>query len=77
MLAQGHADSFARLETEATRKLIEELKALTFVDTALAVKIADILPQYPEEVRHLFSKERVLLDEALLTRLLEIVAQHR
>jgi DNA-directed RNA polymerase subunit F len=77
MLAQGHAETFARLEPEATRKLIEELKTLPFVDTALAIKIADILPQYPEEVRLLFSKERVLLDETQLARLLEVVAQHR
>jgi len=77
MLAQGHAEMFARLEPPATQKLIEALRALPFVDTALAVKIADVLPQYPEEVRLLFSKERVLLDEAQLTKLLEIVAQHR
>jgi DNA-directed RNA polymerase subunit F len=41
------------------------------------VKIADILPQYPEEIRLLFSKERVALDEEQVTRILEIVAQHR
>lgn len=77
LLAQGHAETFARLTEEATKKLIAELRTLPFVDAAMAVKIADVLPQYPEEVRLLFSKERVLLDEAQLTRLLEIVAQHR
>jgi len=41
------------------------------------VKIADILPQYPEEVRLLFAKERVVLEEEQLTRLLELVAQYR
>jgi DNA-directed RNA polymerase subunit F len=77
LLAQQHADIFARLEPAATQKLIEELKTLPFVDTALAIKVADVLPQYPEEVRLLFSKERVVLDEAQLTRLLETVAHHR
>lgn len=77
LLAQQHAEAFARLSAEDTDKIIAELKTLPYVDTALAVKIADILPQFPEEVRLLFAKERVLLDEAQLTRLLEIVAQYR
>lgn len=77
MLAQQHGEGFARLTIEETQALITELKTLPFVDTSLAVKLADILPQYPEEVRLLFSKERVLLDEAQLTRLLEIIAQYR
>ncbi len=77
MLAQQHADGFARLTEEDTAALIAELKTLPYVDTALAVKVADVLPQYPEEVRLLFSKERVLLDEAQLTKLLEIVARYR
>jgi len=77
MLAQGHAETFARLEPEQTRKLLEALRTLPFVDAALAVKLADIQPQWPEEVRLLFSKERVVLDEGQLARLLEILAQHR
>ena len=76
-LALQHAEQFARLEADDADKLIVELRALPFVDAALATKIADTLPQYPEEIRLLFSKERVALDEEQVTRLLEIVAQHR
>jgi DNA-directed RNA polymerase subunit F len=77
MLAQAHAESFARLTPEATDKLVAELRSLSFVDASMAVKLADLLPQYPEEIRLLFSKERMLLDESQLARLLEIIAQHR
>jgi len=76
-LALQHAELFARLSTEQTDKLIAELRTLPFVDSAVAVKVADVLPQYPEEIRLLFSKERVALDEAQIARLLEIVAQFR
>ena len=76
-LARQHAELFARLSSESTAKLIEELRTLPFVDTSVAVKIADTLPQYPEEIRLLFSKERVPLDEEQVTRLLEIVAHYR
>jgi DNA-directed RNA polymerase subunit F len=77
MLAQQHAEGFARLEPAATAKLLADLRTLPFVDAALAVKLADIHPQWPEEIRLLFSKERVVLDETQLNRLLEILAQHR
>ena len=77
MLAEQHSEAFSRLTVEQTEKLVTELRTLPFIDAALAIKVADILPQYPEEIRLLFSKERVLLDEAQLARLLEIVAQYR
>jgi DNA-directed RNA polymerase subunit F len=76
-LAHGHAEMFARLSSEATAKLIEELRSLPYVDATVAVKLADTLPQFPEEIRLLFSKERVPLDEDQVARLLEIVAHHR
>jgi DNA-directed RNA polymerase subunit F len=77
LLAQQHAELFAPLPPEDVHKLITELRTLPFIDANLAVKIADILPQYPEEVRLLFAKERVVLEEEQLTRLLELVAQHK
>ncbi len=76
-LALQHAELFTRLTPEATAKLLEELRALPFLDAALAVKIADVLPQYPEEIRLLVSKERIPVDEAQIAQVLEIVAHHR
>ncbi len=76
-LALQHAELFARLTPEATAKLLGELRALPFLDAALAVKIADVLPQYPEEIRLLVSKERIPVDEAQIAQVLEIVAHHR
>lgn len=76
-LAAQHAELFARLTPEATTKLIEELSTLPFVDHAIAVRLADSLPQYPEEVRLLLSRERIVLEEPQLEKLLEILAHHR
>jgi DNA-directed RNA polymerase subunit F len=76
-LALQHAELFTRLSTEQTEKLIAALRGLPFVDATVAVKLADTLPQYPEEIRLLFSKERVALEETQVTQLLEIIAQHR
>jgi DNA-directed RNA polymerase subunit F len=76
-LALQHAETFAKLDGGDAEKLVAELRALPFVDASLATKIADVLPQYPEEIRLLFSKERVVLDEEQIARLLELTAQHR
>jgi DNA-directed RNA polymerase subunit F len=77
LLAQQHAELFAPLAPEEVHKLVAELRTLPFIDANLAVKIADTLPQYPEEVRLLFAKERVVLEEEQLTKLLELVAQYK
>ena len=77
LLAQQHAELFAPLTPEDIKKLVGELRALPFVDANLAVKIADVLPQYPEEIRLLFAKERVVLEEEQLTKLLELIAQYK
>jgi DNA-directed RNA polymerase subunit F len=77
LLAQAHAELFATLTVEETAKLMEELRALPHIDANMAVKLSDLLPQYPEEIRLLFSKERVPLDEGQVGRILEIIAQHR
>jgi DNA-directed RNA polymerase subunit F len=77
LLAQSHADLLARLTPEQTTTLVEALRALPYVDAAMATKLADLLPQFPEEIRLLYAKERMLLDEEQLTKLLEIIAQNR
>jgi DNA-directed RNA polymerase subunit F len=76
-LALQHAEQFAHLTVPDTDQLIGELRALPFVDAAVAVKLADFLPQYPEEIRLLFAKERVVLDEEQISKILEILAHHR
>ena len=77
LLAQQHAELFARLTVEQTNKLIAELTKLQFIDVPLAIKIADMLPQYTEEIRLLFAKERMVLEEAQIAQLLDVVAQHK
>ncbi len=76
-LAREHAELFARLSSADAEKLIAELRTIPNVDHAVAVKIADILPQYPEEVRLLFSRERAALQEDDVTKILEAVARYR
>ena len=74
--ALSHAQTIYKLSAEDSKSIREELMQIEFVTEPVAYKIADILPKYPEEVRAIFSKERVNLEEGDVNKILEIVAKH-
>ncbi len=74
--ALEHAQEVTYLSAEDTMNLIEELKGVSPVNDFTAVKIADVLPEFPVELRAIFSKERVVLEPETITEILEIVAKY-
>jgi DNA-directed RNA polymerase subunit F len=76
-LALQHAESTLKLEPEQSRALLQELRALGFLEVPLAIKITDILPQWPEEVRLLVPRDRPPLDEGQVQAVLDLVAKYR
>ncbi len=74
--ALAHAEEFAKLSAEDSRKLVEELMQLDFVDERHAVKIADILPIHPDQVRVLYTKEKIVLPPEDIKKILNIVAKY-
>jgi DNA-directed RNA polymerase subunit F len=75
--ALAHAEEFSKLSVEDSRKLVEELMQLDFVDEKHAVKIADILPIHPDQVRVLYTKEKIVLPPDDVKKILDIVAKYR
>ena len=74
--ALEHAQQVCTITLENAQALIEEVSQLEEVSDAVAVKIADLLPQYPEDVRAIFSKERITLDNDVITKIIEIVEKY-
>ena len=74
--AMSHAQTVTSLTLESTKELIAEVSQLEEVSDAVAVKIADLLPQYPEDVRAIFSKERIALDNDMIKQITDIVAKY-
>lgn len=75
--ALRHLRNFSKLNAEKARMLVEELKKLPQVDKEdLAVKIADLMPRIPEEVRIIYAKERNLSNEEI-EQILEVVNKFR
>lgn len=76
-LALEHARRFARFSAADARKLLEELTQNPKVDAATAIRIVDVAPAHPDDVRALFAKARVNLDESELQKILESVQKYR
>lgn len=76
-LALAHAEATLKISTKDTEELVDKLRELPYLDLVLATKIADVLPQWPEEVRLLASKDRTLLDEDQIKSILELTAHYR
>ncbi len=74
--ALAHSEEFAKLSAEDSRKLVEELMQLDFVDERHAVKIADILPISPDQVRAIYAKEKLVLPPEDVKKILDIVAKY-
>lgn len=76
-LALDHAQKVAKLPAEKARELQAELAKLGFVSEALCAKIADLLPSHPDDIRVLFSKERMVLEKKNIEQILSTVQAYR
>ena len=74
--ALDHAQTVCSISLEQANAIIDEVKQIDIVSDAVALKIADLLPQYPEDVRAIFSKERVTLDQAQIQQIIDTVQKH-
>jgi DNA-directed RNA polymerase subunit F len=76
-MAAAHAIQFVKLSAKDSRKLVNELmKASEDVSEPIACKIADLLPQTPDELRAVLMKEKFDLDEAATEAILEKVRKY-
>ena len=74
--ALDHAQTVCSISLEQANAIIDEVKQIDIVSDAVALKIADLLPRYPEDVRAIFSKERVTLEPAQIQQIIDIVEKH-
>ena len=74
--ALSHAEEFAKLKPDEAKKLVEELMTLDFMDERHAVKIADILPIHPDQVRTIYTKEKIVLPPEDIKKILDVVAKY-
>ena len=76
-----HAQTLAVLDADQTEELVSEVIQLDFfqsksVPEYVAYRVADCLPKYPEEVRAIFSKERIPRENEDISSIIDIVAKY-
>ena len=76
-IAYEHANKFAKLPVKKTEELIKELLKLEFIQEINAYKIADILPVTDDDVKTIFAKERITINENDIKKILEIVNKYK
>lgn len=74
--ALEHAQTVCSIPLADANAIVEEVKKIDIVTDSVACKIADILPKYPEDVRAIFSKERITLEPSQIQEILDIVAKY-
>lgn len=74
--ALEHAGKIAKLPVDDSKKVVEEVLALGFASEMVAIKVADIMPQHPEDVRAIFAKERMVLEKTHIDQIIDIVVKY-
>ena len=74
--AMTHAQTIAKITKEQADEIVKRVSELEFVNEVTSYKIADILPKDPEDVRAIFSKERINLESDDIQKILDIVAEY-
>jgi DNA-directed RNA polymerase subunit F len=75
-LALEHCQKFSKLEAKKAKKLLKELGELGFVTEPNAVKIVDVMPSHPDDVRVIFAKERASLEKKDIEKILSVVEKY-
>lgn len=76
-IALEHARRFARVTPAVARKVVTGvLAAIPSLEEKYAVRVADLLPQHPDDVRALFQKSRHELTDEEIAKVIAVVDEH-
>lgn len=75
--ALSHASLLARVPADRVPPILKELSEIPMMSLFNAVKIADLMPTHPDDVRAIFAKERFALSKEDAEKVLEIVRKYR
>ena len=74
--AATHAQQFSKLDGKTSRKLVVDLMKVEQISEPIACKITDVLPQSPDELRAVLTKERFTLENDAIEAVLEAVRKY-
>lgn len=75
-LALEHLNKFAKLSPADAEKFLEELSQVLRMSNETMIKILDLAPKTPDELRMIFAREKFSLKEDEIKKILDIVAKY-
>jgi DNA-directed RNA polymerase subunit F len=75
-IALEHVQHFAKLPANKTKELIKGLLEIEGINEIHAYKIADILPKTEDDVKTIFAKERISLNDSDIKKILDLVQKY-
>ncbi len=76
--AKEHADRFGKIKAKGAISMVDELmESVPRVKEHLAYKLADFLPEHPDDVKVIFARERFTLGDDEIKQILDISLKYR
>jgi DNA-directed RNA polymerase subunit F len=76
-IALEHARRFARTDVKAAKGIVKDLKAaFPAMEELFAFKIADLVPQHPDDVRSILQRSGLDLSDPDCEKVLEVVDKY-
>ncbi len=76
--ALKHLRTFSKIPADKAKELVNELLKLPQVPKKeIAIKLVDIMPRIPDEVRIIYAKERLTLTPDQINEILSIIDKYR
>jgi len=75
-LALDHLNKFTKISPSDAKKFLEELSQVLRMSDETMVKILDLTPRSPDELRMIFAREKFSLKDKEIKKILEIVKKY-
>jgi len=75
-LALDHLNKFTKISASNAKKFLEELSHVLRMSDETMVKILDLTPRSPDELRMIFAREKFSLKDKEIKKILEIVKEY-
>ncbi|NIM47557.1 MAG: DNA-directed RNA polymerase subunit F [Candidatus Aenigmarchaeota archaeon] len=75
-LALDHLNKFSKISASDAKKFLEELSQVLRMSDETMVKILDLTPKTPDELRMIFAREKFSLKDKEIKKILEIVKKY-
>ncbi len=76
-LTYDYAQKFAKLDIKKTGELVGELLKLEKIREHQAIALVDLMPERKEDVELIFAKERTMLEDEDIKKILELINEYR